>query len=182
MDIEKAIGKLEGAIRDLKLQYELFFKGEIRRAPFSERQRLHQMVIKLQAMHMTNTQVKFKVKTLASSFLSQCRFWDRIMLQIENGTYRPDRFKAEYRESTRDEKIAEKAATPPKTDINERNLRNLYHQFIEARRSTGESTKVSFDAFSNSIEKQKPALEKRLGRDAGFKVVVEGGKTKLKGV
>lgn len=181
MDIQDAIAKIERAIRDVKRDYDLFFKGDIRRPPLAERDRLQKLLVKLQGMHLTNTQIKFKIQTLGNSFLTLSRQWDRIMAQIEAGTYQPDRFKADLRVGRMSDVKKQAADEKSRPNESERELRRLYRDFIDSRQKTGESTKVSFDAFQQSLEKQRPALEGRLGRTARFRVVVEEGRAKVKG-
>jgi len=186
VDVEDAINAIESQIRSIKFEYEKFFKGDVRRAPHAERHRLHQAIIKLQSMHITNTQSKFKIKALANQFLTLTQYWDRIMAQVEAGTYAPDRFKADMRVGKMEEILkkqktqaaGEKPAEAP-ADADP-TLHKLYDDYITARRTTGESTAVSFDSFAASIEKQRPTLETKLGKKVAFKIVVEDGKAKVK--
>jgi len=189
VNFNEAIDKLEVRFRQLKRDYELYFKGDLRREPLMDRQKLQTAINKLLAMHITNTAVKFRVQTLSSSFIATSRFWDRIVQQIEAGTYKADRFKADMRVGrfNPDTKEVERPAFEPlkrpsaEQSVADKRLRSLYSQFIEARRVTGESTKVSYDAFKKSVSKQRPTLEKKYGNKLRFKVVIEDGKTKLKG-
>jgi len=189
MEIDDVIHKIESRVRDLRRDYELYFKGDLRRQPLTERQQLQEALDKLQATYVTNTQVKFRIQTVANSFLAACRYWDRILLQIEMGTYKPDRFKADMRVGRINPETREMEKPvfqpPPKKDLledrEERTLRSLHAQFIEARRVTGESADVSYDTFKRSVQKQKPALESKLGGPVRFKIVIENGKAKVKG-
>jgi len=190
MKIDEAIDKLEVRLRELKREYELFFMGEARRAPLTERERIRQAIIKLQSVSITNTRLRFKVQTLANHFTSFCGLWDRTMSQMEAGTYRPDRFKADLRvgrvndiqkSAPENAKDADRSDDKPAAAA-ENGLKGLYGQFLDARRSTGEKTEISYDAFKKSVEKQRPQLEAKFGKDMKFKVVVEDGKAKLKGV
>lgn len=189
MKIDDAINKLEIRLRELKREYELFFMGEARRAPIAERDRIRQAIVKLQSVSITNTRLRFKVQTLANHFTSFCGLWDRTMNQMDAGTYRPDQFKADLRvgrmsdihkAAQEGQKEATRQNQPP-AEPPEAALRGLYNQFLEARRSTGEKTEISYDAFKKSVEKQRPQLEAKFGKEMKFKVVVEDGKAKLKG-
>ncbi|MDP8222889.1 MAG: MXAN_5187 C-terminal domain-containing protein [Candidatus Lernaella stagnicola] len=184
MEIEQAIAQIKKAMFDLRRDYEQFFKGDLRRPPMAERDRVQKILTKLQVMRVTNTQLKFQIQTVGNQFLTYCRLWDRIMAQIETGTYAPDRFKADQRVGRVDdisEKRSKTGEAPPRAMSNEREMRVLYNQYITARHKTGENTRLSYNAFQRSVEKQRPVIEKRLGRDAAFKVVVEDGRAKVKG-
>jgi hypothetical protein len=141
---------------------------------------------------VTNTQLKFRAQTLSSSFIALCRYWARIILQIENGMYRPDIFKADMRvgrinPDTKEIEQPRPSAEPPKPapraplSPEEKQLRSLYAQFVEARRVTGENASVTYDTFQQSVDKQRPALEKKFGGHLRLKVVIEDGKAKVKG-
>jgi hypothetical protein len=114
------------------------------------------------------------------------------MLQIEQGTYKPDLFKADKRVG---KFIKEEGVVQPAQDrlphlshirddeeAEKRRLRDLYRTFIETRRVTRENVQVSFDAFRKSIEKQRQTLQDKFGAKFEFKVSIEDGKTKIKGV
>ncbi len=192
MEYAEALDKIEARIRELKRDYELYFKGDLRREPILEREKLSDAINKALAMHVPNTQLKFRAQSLSNSFIALCRYWARIVLQIETGTYRPDVFKADMRvgrinpdtkevEQKRPSAEATPKPRPAPASAEDRQLRGLYSQFIEARRVTGENTSISFDAFKQSVDKQRPLLEKKLGNRVRLKVVIEDGKVKIKG-
>ncbi|NLH47993.1 MAG: hypothetical protein GX444_05240 [Myxococcales bacterium] len=194
MEVKDAIAKIEARIRELKRDYELFFKGDLRRAPLAERHKLQAAIEKLQQVHITNTQIRFKLQTVASQFSSFAHYWDRIMAQIEAGTYAPDRFKADMRvgklsevreaaqqSAVEESREANRQPAPPAPPKEADGIKELYRQFVESRRRTGEGADVNFEAFERSIEKQRPALEAKFGGKVQFKVVVEEGKAKIKG-
>ena len=60
-------------------------------------------------------------------------------------------------------------------------MKDLYWTYIETRRVTGESTDVPFDAFKTSLEKHQSLLKEKFGDQYEIKVVIEDGKTKVKG-
>ena len=97
MEFNDALIKLEAKLKELKRDYELYFKGDLRREPINDRARMTKAITKLLTMHVANTQLKFRAQTLSNSFHANCRYWDRVVLQIEAGTYRPDIFKADMR-------------------------------------------------------------------------------------
>jgi hypothetical protein len=204
MEVDDALATVETKIRTLKREYEMFFKGEARRAPLGERAKLQKAIEKLQAMHITSTQLKFRLAAVANQFLTLSQHWDRIMLQVEAGTYAPDRFKADLRvgrmsevrgaaqQRQVDDSRATPAATPkqapaalpekpPAPPVTEPDpTKKLYQEFIDARRGTGEGTNVTYEAFKSSLDKQRPDLEAKLGKKVHFKIVVEDGRTKVK--
>lgn len=190
-NLTTALEKIEVKLHELKRDYELYFKGELRREPINDRAKLQNALNKLLGMYITNTSLKFRAATLSNSFQAICRYFDRIVYQIETGTYKPDQFKANMRvgrfnPESRD--VERPSFEPPKKSVvaagnsaQDKQLRNLYQQFIEARRVTGEDTRVSYQAFKRSIDKKKPSLETKHGNKLRFKVVIEDSRAKLKG-
>jgi len=193
MEFAEILDKIEARIRELKRDYELYFKGDLRREPILEREKLAEAIDKALTIHVPNTQLKFRAQSVSNTFIALCRYWARIVLQIEAGTYRPDVFKADMRVGRINPDTKEVEQRPPPTEPislvgrpgrlspEDKQLRSLHAQFVEARRVTGENASVSFDTFKQSVEKQRPALEKKFGARVRLKVVIEDGKAKLKG-
>jgi hypothetical protein len=195
------MAQIERQTRELKLEYEKYFTGDARRAPLRERAALQSAMEKLVAARVSSTALKFKVQSVSAHFYSLINHWDRIMAQIEAGTYAPDKFKADLRVGRLSDVVeaaqraaagegkpgGETAAPAPEPAPAEKaaaqaaHLHRLYEEFIASRRATGENTNLAYAAFAHSIEKQRPMLEAKFGRDVELKVVVEDGKAKVKG-
>ncbi len=195
MELDDTIAQLEKKIFALRLEYEKYFKGEARRAPLAARDEVQKSIEKLIGSRVSATGLRFRVQTIANKYYALARFWDRVMAQIEAGTYAPDRFKADLRvgrlsevldaarkdsEEKFLEKRAEMAQATQRAPAPDERMRKLYAEFIKLRRETGENTAIPYDSFLKSIEKQRPALEQKLGKKVDFKVTVENGKTKVK--
>ena len=205
MELDQIVADLEKKLFALKLEYEKYFQGESRRAPLRARAEMQKAIEKLVAARVTATSIKHRVQTITNKYYALANFWDRTMGQIEAGTYAPDRFKADLRvgrlsevlDASRKEeeqkkadwraaRDAEKAPRPataapaPETGSPDQRMRKLYGEFIKNRRENGESTAIPYESFLHSIEKQRPELEKKLGKKVDFKIAVENGKTKVK--
>ena len=181
-DFTKTLSKLEAHIEEVRLKHDRYFAGLDRREPVDERLKLQKEVREITAASVTNTQLKFRLQTLVARFNALNRLWERIVFEIDAGTYRPDRFKADLRVGKLDAP-GRPAAPPPKEAPAPNGARAVYEEFLALRKQTGEPTDVPFDKFTALLEKQRPALVERLGTpDVEFRAVVENGKTKLKGV
>ena len=183
MDIQKALDVLEKSIKELRFDYEQFFAGDSRIEPAKKRNEIKRVLFKLSNSYITNTGQKFRFLSLQGTFNSYQRLWDRILHEIEMGTYKPHIQKAErekqFREEQRQKKIDWQKGLLAKAD-NE--MRVLYDQYMEARRQTNAPGKVSFEGFKSSLAKQKPVLRKKFGGEIDFKISVENGRVKVKGV
>ncbi len=183
MDVQKVLDVLEKSIKDLRLEYEQFFAGEMRQEPAKKRNEIKRVIFKLSNSYITNTGLKFRFQSLQGTFNAYQRLWDRIQHEIELGVYKPHIDKAErervFREEQRKKKIEWRQKLRDRADGE---IRVLYDQYMEARKQTNAPGKVSFEGFKSSLEKQKPLLKKKFGGEIDFKISVEDGKVKVKGV
>ncbi|MCZ7583425.1 MAG: hypothetical protein M5R36_08890 [Deltaproteobacteria bacterium] len=193
MELDKALDDIEVRIKELRHEYDLFFTGEIHIEPQKARDELRRLIRQVNAQHMGNTGMKFRFHSLQATFNSYQRLWDRILYQIEMGTYMPHRLKADRHVGTYDARTGTvkesderrqhrpvEARPGNSNDIGD--VKKLYREFLAARTVTAEKGRVTYDAFKRSLETQLPALKNRLGSRVRFKVSVEGGKAKVKGV
>ena len=191
-EVDREITRLDEMVAALRGDYELFFSGDRRIPPERERNEVRLRMRKLEAGHITNTSQKFRFQSLTAKFNAYQRLWDRIMQQIESGTYRPDKFKADKRvgefdsntgevvaAETRLQKILREAKSEEALD---KKINTLYKTYIETRRVTGESVNIPFDKFRSSIQKSRAVLEQRFGDNYEFKIAIENGKAKVKGI
>ena len=79
---------------------------------------------------------------------------------------------------------ARRPPPPPPQGASDRQLRSLYDEYINARRKNNERVdNLSFNKVRQQIEKMKPRLQKKYGKDSyDFKVVVKDGRVGLKPV
>jgi hypothetical protein len=74
-----------------------------------------------------------------------------------------------------------KAATPG--ELSEDRVRQIYAQYVEARRRTNESTAaITFEAVAKSLRDSGAKLREKHGKTVDFEVAVKDGKTILKPV
>ncbi len=177
VDVSKTLDFIDKSIRELRLEYEQFFAGDVRKEPTKQRKAIRRAILECTQTHIGNTGLKFRLLSLQGTFNSYQRLWDRSAYEIEAGIYRPHLFKVEIHPPK--DKKDQTAETPPaaKDDMEE-----LYTQYMDARTKTAAAGKVSYDAFKKSLETQKQTLQEKLGGEVRFKVVVEDGKAKVKGV
>ncbi len=183
MDISKALDVLEKSVKDLRFDYEQFFIGETRMEPAKKRTEIKRILLRMTSTHITNTGQKFRMLSLQATFNSYQRMWDRVLYQIEMGTYKPHILKAEREAEWREEQKVKRSDWEQKLrDRADSGTRSLYNQYMKAREQTNAPGKVSFEGFKSSLEKQRPMLKKKFGGEIGFKITVEDGKVKVKGV
>ena len=169
----------------LQVLYEKYFLGIDRKQPDQERKKVGSKMRELRTTLVKNTALKFRINTMFAKLISFERMWDRTLMEIENGTYTRDVFKAKLRAKEQAAKPAvAKPAAPVVPEISEDKLRKLYDTYLVARQRCGEPTEgISYDSVAKRIRSQVPQLmEKHGARNIEFKVVIKGGRAVLKAI
>ncbi len=187
--VDEELEELDQGLKLLRVQYDQFFLGILKRPPTVLQGRVQKIIVKYANQNLRKTHQKFRFNQLNSKFQIYRQLWGRTIRQIESGTYKGHRFKANLHE--RERALAAKAAKaqPDATDTPAPTLTNtkagpmdqLYDALLAARRRAGESgpdpdrTKVS-----DLVRKQTAALRaKHPGAKVRFRVAVDGKRAKL---
>jgi len=180
LDME-ALAKFERDIENLKRDYEQYFMGMTRLPPEREHTRLQGVVRKYRNAFNPNTMVKFKLETMVAKFQSYSRYWTRVMREIEEGRYKRDVFKANLRVGSSPTPTSRPETSTAEPGLDQQ-IDKLYKDYMTARIECNQPTKgMSREKLKQSIEKSLPQLKQKYkGRNIEFRVVVEGGKAKLK--
>lgn len=102
------IDQLNTSIRELKAAYEQYFAGIERVAPSKAREQTKKTLQRLMTQRNNNTSWKFRIQTAQQTYLTYEQYWDRILRQIEEGTFKRDRLRAQRKSGF--------GADAPKTD------------------------------------------------------------------
>jgi len=182
--VEEDLRDLDRKLKQLKLDYEQYFLGTRPRAPVMLRGEVQKMIHIFTNTPIQNTGLRFRFTSLCSRFQAFKRQWDDVLRQIEAGTYARHRFKADLHEKQRfqsaqrqldAEASGSQPAGAPRGD--------LFDDYRSARETCGQAINGLTQAkLDKVIAKQQAQLRQRFGEDANFRfrVVVEGGKAKLK--
>ena len=201
--MHQELDALEKRIQTLKIAYDQYFLGIEKLEPAKERDDVNKLINELMGRFVRNTGAKFRRESLKAKFLSYGRYWDRILKQIEDGTYRGHRIKAKLHERERAEKeqpngngaeatspaAAPVAAAPnappsgPRPGAGDA-VQRIYEQYVAAKRKTNESVDgISKEKLASVLAQQAQALKQKYNcKSVEFRVVVEDGKTKLKAI
>ncbi len=183
-EVEEALEELDINIKRLRIEYEQFFKGAMKREPQQLLGKVQKTISKLANDPPRRVALKFRFNSLVARFQSMRQLWGRIMREMEAGTYKPDQFRMKLHRQQRQETGAQPAAAsanaeapPPKSGID-----RLQEALMAARRKTGEHQPVDREKLGQMIENQTRAIRQKFGGDASvsFQVVVEEGRAKLR--
>ncbi len=100
-EIDGMLQHLEQRIDTLKKRYERYFLGIEQRPPVAMRKQVVREVFELEQTYIGNTAQRFRLRSLVQRFNTHKTRWNRIMRQIEQGTYHRDRKRAERRKRQR---------------------------------------------------------------------------------
>lgn len=186
-DILKECSSIEMELAALKSRYEQYFVGAERSRPSVAHAMLRKRLDNLRATFNRTTAVQFRVKNVTNRFLTYERLWNRTLLDMENGTYRRDLFKARLHAEKRKRKENDERsqANPPDSlaqDLSEPKLRAIFEAYVNAKKRCSEDvSKLSFDSVASRLRKQVPELMKtHRAHSVEFKIVIKDGKAVLK--
>jgi hypothetical protein len=182
VNIDEDLQVLDAKMKALRLDYEQYFLGSRPRAPTQLRGEVQKMVAFYANVPIQNTALRFKFNNLRARFFSYRRHWDETLRKIEDGSYERHVFKADLHDRERGKskgaaskakRAAEKADDAPD---------ELFSSYLAAREKCGQGAKgLSPESFQRMLKTQEAAIREKTGCKAvRFRVVVEGGKTKLK--
>jgi hypothetical protein len=199
-EVASGLDQLEGRLAALRGAFEQYFLGLERHPPLPERDKLRKDIEKARGNTGRNTALKFRAGGLFNRFLSYDHMWSRTLIDIEEGRYHRDLFKARLHRSKR--AGAPSAPGHPAEDIDvsdfgeeprphraeeggpsEERLKTIYESYLAAKAKCGESTSVTFEQLAKRLRKQVPAVLAKTGaRTVDFKVVVKDGKATLQAI
>ncbi len=87
VDIAEMLKELEGKIERLKVLYEQYFMGIEKMEPQVARKEVTRVMLGLQQQYIRNTALRFKFNTMLQKWNIYITYWNRVLREIENGTY-----------------------------------------------------------------------------------------------
>ena len=182
MPFEDDLQALETKLKQLKLDYEQYFLGSRPREPAQGRSEVQKLFTIYQNTPIQNTALRFRFNSLCARYFALRRQWDLVLRKIEEGTYSRHVFKANLHDRIRSGKGAAPSPAPPPPAADVPNFKGVYEEYLAACRNTGEDTRsLTRERMDKVLTGQADAIRKQYGcEDVRFRVVVEGGKARLK--
>lgn len=176
--IEADIARLETAIRQLKIQYDMFFNGARTTPPVELRDEVERLIRKHSNSPIPRYANRFHFNTIVSRYNSLSELWGRSLRSMEEG----DRaVPAVAGQAHRGEKLLARCKIRDPHNDHEP-LRDLYKRYCAAQdRHTGRKPTVTYDRFVRGITAQAQRLREsaRCG-EIELRVVLENDKIQLK--
>ena len=179
-EFNRELTALEGDLKRLETEYNMFFAGRLKRPPWETRARVEATVKRLDRTHINNYGVRFRFTTLQTRLNRFIDLWDRALRAREEGRPGPlsQPRKTEPPPPGPPEDRVVKVETfhdPTKEDDK---VRALYDSFVKARQAAGQE-RVAYDKFATLVSSQVKALKNKGGTDVAFRVAIKDGKVAL---
>ncbi|MEE8556477.1 MAG: MXAN_5187 C-terminal domain-containing protein [Myxococcota bacterium] len=182
-EIEDDLKELEHRIKRLRLEYEQYFLGILKREPWVLKSDVQRRMNAYLSHPPTRSREKFRFNTLCARYQSYRALWSRTMQQIENGTYHRHLFRARVQGQGRaiPPKSAVAAPKPPASGV-VAGVDKLYKALAVARRKTGEGMQgMTPEKLAATLRHQTETLRKKHGSGkVRFRIVVEGNRARLR--
>jgi hypothetical protein len=178
-EIDEVLDELDQDIKRLRIEYEQHFAGTLRRPPMLTQGRVQKVILQFSATPPRSTRQKFRFNQLNSRYQVFRQQWGRTLRQIEEGTYKPHRFRVRMHE---DEEAQPPApAVPPAEAKAQKGIDALYGALLRAKQQVGDSSAPDRAKLEELVRRQTAELRAKHG-DARirFKVVTENGRAKVK--
>ncbi len=178
--IEADLARLEDGIRQLKLQYDMFFSGAIPRQPFEMRTQFEQLIRRYANAPIRKYAHRFHYNAIVSRFNSLSEHWAKTLRSIEEGN-RPAPALLDRQGKGAGERVVTTCHLRDLTNQREA-LQILHECFLEARRKVGVlNSQVSLESFIRGISVQAQRLREKSGcSEVELRLVIENRNVHLK--
>src|SRR5688500_8827439 len=176
-EVQKELLTLTAGLKQLEMEYNMFFSGRLPRPPWETRKRVTAVVKKLDRTYIQSAADRFQFGTLQGRFQTFADLWDRGLRAREEGRAGP------FSQPPKEIKKAEKApdqkvvhVTSFQDPLREMDkLHTLYDSLMDARREAGDDV-VPFHRFAALVKDQVTKLKDTGADEVAFRVAVVDGK------
>jgi hypothetical protein len=177
-ETELDIDRLDVGLRQLKIQYDMFFAGAVPKQPHELRADVEKIIKRYAQSPIRKYAVRFRFNSLVGRYNSLSELWSKTLRNLEEGNRTVP---ALADRGANGESVV--AACTIHDPANDRvPLQLLHAKYVEARKKVGEiDGKISFDAFVSGISAQARRLREKNGCDSvELRIVVADRKVQLK--
>ncbi len=170
-------------LEELRKAYDRYFLGIDKLEPQGDRRRFQLELDAILGAPSPNTQVRFQVSQVKGKFVTLQQYWNRVLREIEDGTYQRDRFRVDLKARDREQPArAESAPAPPSerpldADVIER----VFRAYLTAKQKCNEPTEgITRERLGEMLSKHAAKLgASTSGERPDFKVVIKDGKARI---
>ena len=174
--IEEDLQRLELGLRQLKIQYDRYFNGGLKKPPYELQYRVKKIIKRYAEEPMRKYQQRFHFNGLVTRYNVFSELWGKRIRELEegvrHGSARPQR--------PRDVLVAHCVIQDPAKELLA--LRRLHSAYVEACRTHADGPRsVAFEKFARGVAAQATRLRKDSDSERiELRVVVSDGKVQLR--
>lgn len=203
MTTDEELGVLEGQLRRLKIEYEIYFSNPQKRPPTDVEWKVLSMLRKFSDGGRMNFSQRYRYNEMAQRYAVYSDLWRKKSRIREEGYRRPQdailsiqgvrdeedhkpQQHAVYGVSKAAAAVAGGASAPKTFTMHESEagrdqLERLYNTLVDAKKQAGENVSGSLESFSSFVQKKTDQIRKQYNcQDVEFSVEVANGQVKLK--
>lgn len=199
MTVDEELSQLENSMRQLKIEYDVYFGGGSKKPPADTEWRVNSLLKKYSDGKGMNFSQRFRFNTLQQKFALYNSLWQQKLKIKEEGYRRPqdavlgiagmrineEQAAAEALAKKRKEAQGDGAFRTALSDVNADHeaLKKLYDAMIDARTKAGDANAkaASLDSFKAFVAKKTEQIRKDYGCHAvEYSVEMEAGQVRLK--
>jgi len=179
---DEQLSRLEDDIRRLRIEFDIFFNGGTKRAPYETKGRVETLLKRLGDDRTLTFAQRFRYNSLAARYNAFRDLWRRTMQGREEGRDQLSAARASVREEAKTKREAPSSFVCADAHKEVQTVKDLYESLIDAKRQCGETTEdLSFGRFHNLIASKADGLKERFGCErVRFSVAVENGHVSFK--
>lgn len=175
IQMDEDLMRLELNIRQLKIQFDMYFAGGLKRPPYQLRSSVDKVIRRYAEARIGKYRQRFQFNSLVSRFNVLSELWTKKIRDLEEGTRRTpvmlDRKRSRLVALCRIEDPARQQTA----------LREFHEAFLTARQEAGQEKPISFERFLQGVVDQTDQLRKNSEcGEIELRVVVKEGKVQLK--
>lgn len=188
MNLKEDLDILDTKLNKLKVDYEQYFMKNLKREPVQLREEVDRIVLRYSNQPIQNTAMKFRYSTLTAKYTSLKHHWDRIIRQIEEGTFVHYTNNASQKPAIQkiepiQQDMKKSIELQPLSDAGSGKDRfsALYQEYVETRKKCNESINgLTREKLMQPLLAQTEKIKNEYKcSDVEYKVSVKDGKTKL---
>jgi hypothetical protein len=178
-EIQKDLQTLAAGLKQLEVEYNMFFSGRMKRPPWETRNRIAALIKKWDRGYIQSSMDRFQFDTLQRRYQTFIDLWDRGLRSREEGRAGPFALPPPKQPAARqpkepDAKVVHVAAfQDPMREMDK--LHTLYDSLMDARREAGDDV-VPFHRFAALVKDQVTKLKSDGSEKVAFRVAVVEGK------
>ena len=178
--IEDRLARIEEDIRKLKIEFDVFFNGGSKRAPYDTKMRVESHLKRLGDDRTLSFAQRYHYNSLATRYASFREMWRRTMQGREEGRDVATLARASTRVAAAPFTPSVFSCTDVRHDV--QTVKGVYDALMQAKRSCGEPTKdLSFSRFHRLVMERTETMKEKMGSErVVFSVEVEDGHVSFK--